>query len=112
MREHDHKPVSVNGSQIESEVAMKDYDMIRIVGRCYESEHSAKPDEGNYFAECERKIIKDLIRRGLIRAHEVSGKIHWFAFDGFTNEGRAKYLDANGNIRPEYAGWNPSKISF
>ena len=60
-------------------------------------------ENGGYCGEQKRKIAKKLKDAGLIRFEEVKGKCHRLRFLGFTAEGRKKYLDDSGNIKPEYS---------
>ena len=74
----------------------------RIVRRCFDVEHSKVPDEGNYFGEIDRKMIDKLVDDGLILAEDVSGRLHWRKFSGFTDRGRNTFLSSEGQIKSEY----------
>lgn len=74
----------------------------RVVRRCFKSEQSKVPDEGNYFGEADRKAIDKLVDEGLILAEEVNGRLHWRRFNGFTDRGRSVFLSPDGQIKTEY----------
>ncbi len=67
-----------------------------IVESCYNAQ------AGAYCGEQRRKIAKRMLDDGLIQYEEVRNKLNHIRFLGFTEKGRQKYLDANGNIKGEY----------
>jgi len=68
-----------------------------IVRLCYNGEIGLQ-----YCGEQMRKVAKRMLVDGLIRYEEVVDKLHHIRFLGFTDKGRQKYLDVNGNIKNEY----------
>ena len=71
-----------------------------IIRSCYDAEHGACCS--GYCGEHKRIVAAKLKADKFITYKEVAGLSHHIQFLGFTDAGRKKYLDAEGEIKKEY----------
>ena len=71
-----------------------------IVASCYATENGE--ENAGYCGEPKRNVAKQLNDAGLIVYKEAEGSHNNHFMFAFTNAGRSKYLDENGNIKTDY----------
>lgn len=65
-------------------------------------ESCCNAQNGAYCGEQRRKVAKRMLDDGLILYEKVENKLNHIRFLGFTEKGRQKYLDPDGNVKSEY----------